>query len=126
MRNLPPALARWWLNRRLPGNLRAGDVCVIASADGGYKILKVLLVEPDVIHVRLYKDRFPRFPSGVRTEALNLGTINDTDGFGVGHLPLSRETFATGAPTRIGREAVTSEELEGYRLWEEHGGGTWG
>ena len=56
---------------------------------------------------------------------LSLGTINDEHGFGIGHLPLSARNFARWEPVIIAHEGVSSEELEGYNLWKESGGGVW-
>jgi hypothetical protein len=57
---------------------------------------------------------------------LSLGTVHDEDGFGIGHLPLSARNFAHWEPMIIGHEEVSPEELEGYNLWKESGGGVWG
>jgi hypothetical protein len=84
------------------------------------------MADQSTVHIRFYKDRFSKPPRHVDTATLSLGTIDDADGFGVGHLPLSRLTFAAWTPLRIQRESVTDEEREGYRVWEESKGGTWG
>ena len=120
------AVAGWWLTRRLPPNLSAGDVCAVISEDGGYQIAKVLKADRSIVHVQVYKERFPAVPAHVDTGTLSLGTIHDADGFGMGHLPLSRRSFAWWAPVRIQSESVCEEELDGYRVWEESGGGVWG
>ena len=111
---------------RLPANLGPGDICVVVSGDGCYGVAKVLAVDESAIHIRLYRDRFSKQPSRVDTASLSLGKIDDADGFGVGHLPLSRSTFAAWTPVRMQHESVIEEELEGYRLWEQSKGGTWG
>jgi hypothetical protein len=125
MRRALKAIAGWWLARKLPADFGRGDICVIAGG-GEYKIAKILMVDASTFHIRLYKERFSCAPTHVDTAALSLGKIDDKDGFGIGHLPLSRATFAAWAPLRIQRESVTDEELEGYRMWQESKGGTWG
>jgi hypothetical protein len=55
--------------------------------------MKVLAVDHSAIHVRLYKNRFTNRPQSVDTRELSLGSIDDPDGFGVGHLPLSHSTL---------------------------------
>jgi hypothetical protein len=45
--------------------------------------------------------KFAIRPQSVEMGALSLGSINDPDGFGVGHLPLSRGTFGSWAPGQI-------------------------
>ncbi len=106
-------------------DLSGGEICVFASEGNGYKVLKVLVTDETAIHIRLFKNRFSTPPAAVDTTTLTLGKIGDADGFGVGHLPLSRGTFASWAPVPIQREPVTEEELEGYSLWAESGGKTW-
>jgi len=115
---------RWWLSSKLPADLKAGDICLVASGDGGYKIAKVLVMDGSAIHIRLYKQRFSEIPRLINTSTLSLGTIHDAE-FGMGHLPVSRGSFASWAPIRFQNEPVTEEELDGYRIWEGSKGGTW-
>ena len=100
----------WWYARTLPRDLVAGDLCSIRSEDQ-FSIAKVLAISGDVIHIRLYKEKFNRRPLRVESGTLSLGGIDDPDGFGVGHLPLSRGTFSSWAPVRFQNEQVTDDEL---------------
>jgi len=77
------------------------------------------------VHIRLYKEKFASRPDCIDATGLSLGTINDEHGFGIGHLPLSARNFARWEPVIIAHEGVSSEELEGYNLWKESGGGVW-
>jgi hypothetical protein len=54
-----------------------------------------------------------------------LGTIYDADGFGMGHLPLSRKEFRSWQPVFITRTSLSKEELEGYEIGKQLGGGIW-
>jgi hypothetical protein len=119
------AVVRWWLDRRLPSDLKGGDICIVVSGEGGFKVAKVLKADATTIHIALYKNRYSEKPAEVDTRVLTFGTIDDSGGFGIAHLPLSRATFASWSPTRIQHCAVTEEDLEGYRIWEESNGGTW-
>lgn len=118
--------ARWAGQRRLPPDLGAGDVCSIQSGEGGYVIAKVLARDSGIVHIRLYKERFEWRPERIDTKSLTLGTVHDEDGCGIGHLPLEEGVFGSWGPVIIRREPVVEEELEGYRMWEESGGGAWG
>ena len=118
-------IARVVLQRRVPADLSAGDVCSVASGGDGYGVVKVLAVESETVHVRVYKEKYGWRPERIETAALSLGSIHDPDGFGIGHLPLSRPEFGGWEPVRINREKVADEELEGYRMWQESGGGVW-
>jgi hypothetical protein len=106
--------------------LSAGDICSIESGEGVFAIAKILALEPGIVHIRLYKEKFASRPDCIDATGLSLGTINDEDGFGIGHLPLSARNFARWEPIIIAHEGVSSEELEGYSLWKESGGGVWG
>jgi hypothetical protein len=118
------ALARWWLLRRLPTDLRSGDICVVPSGDEGYKIVKVLRTDASIVHIALYKNRYSHPPAQVDQVVLTFGSIDDAAGFGITHLPLSRATFAAWLPIRIQHSPVADGELEGYRIWKESNGGT--
>ncbi len=115
----------WCWARRLPADLRDGDICFIPSDGGGYSVVKILATDETTIHVRLYKSRFSEVPRFVNAGVLSVGTIHD-EHHGIGHLPLSRATFASWLPTKVQHEPVTEEELEGYRIWQESQGGVWG
>jgi hypothetical protein len=117
------AVAGWWLARRLPKDLGTGDICVVESGEGGFKIVKVLRADSSIVHVALYKNRYAERPAQVDPALLTFGTIDNSDGFGVGHLPLSRATFAAWLPVRIQHSPVSDDELEGYRIWEDSKGG---
>jgi len=85
--------------------------------------VKLLARDEGICHVRVYKQKFGSRPERVDPSKLSLGTIHDKDGFGMGHLPLSDEAFRAWQPVLISKTLVTSEELEGYRMWKEASGG---
>jgi len=126
MSSVLKAMARWWLGRRIPSDLHGGDICTVGADDEGYKIVKVLKTDASKVHIALYKNRYSQRPAQVDPAVLTFGTIDDADGVGIGHLPISRDTFASWLPVRIQHSPVTDEELEGYRIWEESKGGTFG
>jgi hypothetical protein len=105
--------------------LKVGGLYSVNDSEGTYRIAKVLALDEDAVHVRLYKNKFPSRPQTVDPSTLSLGSIDDKDGFGMGHLPLSREGFANWQPVFISQTSVSEEELEGYRMWKEAGGGIW-
>jgi hypothetical protein len=92
----------------------------------GYGVVKVLVVDPDVVHIRLYKNTFPERPSQIDPSRLSVGTIDDPDGFGMGHLPISRNEFQSWHPVLIMQSKVTPDELEGYEEWKKDQGGVFG
>jgi len=98
-------------------DLVPGDICAIKRDDSGFGVIKILVVDQHVFHIRKYKNRFPERPHEIDPKRLSIGTIHDPDGFGVGHLPISASGFGSWMPSRICHEEVTKEELEGYHCW---------
>lgn len=90
-----------------------------------FGVAKVLKIDPEIVHVRIYKEHFPRRPRSIDPAQLTLGTVHDPDGFGMGHLPLRTETFEDREPLFITHTPVTAKELEGYEMWKEAEGGVW-
>jgi hypothetical protein len=113
-----------WYYARSVRNLAAGDVCSIKSEDQ-FAVLKVLSKRDDVVHVRVYKGKFATRPSSIEMGGLSLGSINDPDGFGVGHLPLSCATFGSWLPAKFRCDRVTNDELIWVTEWERSGGSVW-
>jgi hypothetical protein len=101
-----------------------GGLYIVPSEDR-YGILKVLKVEDDIVHIRLYKNKFTEVPGRIDTSTLTLGTIFDKDGFGMGHTPLSLRTFISWRPQFLQPGLVGPEELEGYEEWKRANGGVW-
>jgi len=82
------------------------------SSDGDvFSIAKVLKLEPEIVHVRIYKQHFQQRPRSIDPAALTLGTIHDKDGFGMGHLPLRVTTFLSNDPRFLTHAEVTAQEL---------------
>src|SRR5215467_9941897 len=89
-------------------------------ADGDvFSIAKVLKLDPDIVHVRIYKQHFEQRPRAIDPGALTLGTIHDKDGFGMGHLPLRLSSFVQREPRFLTYAEVQPGELEGYNMWKE-------
>jgi hypothetical protein len=78
-----------------------------------FKVVKVLASDAAAVHVRLYKNSWPARPARVDPATLQLGSLSDEDGFGVGHLPLDRETFAGWEPVFLAATTLSPGELEG-------------
>jgi hypothetical protein len=96
--------------------------------EGGYysivdgervSVAKILKLEPDKVHVRIYKQQFSERPRSIDPSLLTLGTIHDQDGFGMSHLPLRLETFRKREPAFLTYAEVAPDELKGYEVWRE-------
>jgi hypothetical protein len=104
-------------------DVAVGGIYSISDGAGRFGIAKVLARDEGTCHVRVYKQKFANRPKKVDPSDLSLGTIHDKDGFGMGHLPLQDDAFRAWQPVLILSAPVTSEELEGYRMWKQaHGG----
>jgi hypothetical protein len=90
-----------------------------------FRIAKILKLDPDIVHVRIYKQTFHQRPRSIDPALLTLGTIHDCDGFGMGHLPLRLTRFKNREPWFLTYSEVKPEELEGYEHWKLAGGGVW-
>jgi hypothetical protein len=106
--------------------LKVGGLYSVNDGEGSYRIAKILALDDSAVHIRLYKNKYRSRPATVDASLLSLGTIHDKDGFGMGHLPLSRAVFANWQPVFLFQSTVTDEELEGYEMWKEGQGGVFG
>ncbi|MFL5766009.1 MAG: hypothetical protein ACJ77K_18840 [Bacteroidia bacterium] len=98
--------------------LRAGSICTVEDGDGKFGVVKVLVINDNEAHVKIYKNKYDSRPAKVDLSTLSLGNINDPDGFGIGHVPLERAGFDKWNPVEIAFEKVSDDELEGYNMWK--------
>jgi len=114
--------------RRTPVELElvVGGIYSTDNGDGSFGVVKVLAEDAGTVHLRLYKNRFTSRPGAVDPAELTLGGIDDADGFGIGHMPLARSEFMRWQPVLLTQQTVSEDELEGYHLWKEAGGGVFG
>src|SRR5882757_252286 len=80
-----------WNNK--PKALKAGAICSVDNGDGKFGVVKILVIDDKIAHIRIYKNKYNQRPVSIDTASLGLGSIYDTDGFGIGHTPLDRKAF---------------------------------
>jgi len=102
-----------------PKELKAGAICSVDDGDGKFGIVKILVIDTGIVHLRRYKNKFNQRPASIDITTLSLGSIYDKDGFGIGHTPLDRKAFENWQPVVLAYEEVSEEELEGYKIWKE-------
>jgi hypothetical protein len=107
-------------------SMTEGGIYSIDNGDGKFGVVKILKLEPGIVHVRVYKNKYAFRPSTIKVEELSLGGINDKDGFGMGHLPINENDFKGWKAVLLNKTEVNLEELEGYQVWKEAGGGVFG
>ncbi len=105
----------------------AGDLVSVVDDDGRFAVMKVLAVDKQGAHARLYVQRFATRPTANEIAETELQTApfgpDHPNPFSIGHLPLSHASFADWHPQLICSSEVAEDELEGYRMWEEAKGG---
>ena len=102
-----------------------GGIYVTPAENGGYHALKILKLDDRGVHVRLYSNRFSSVPSHIdETELYMAGVDHKPDeSLGMGHAPLSKQSFAMWNVQFVQQSTVSPEELEGYEMWREAEGG---
>ncbi len=101
---------------------QTGGLYSVDDGEGWFRIAKVLVVDNQGVHIRLYKNRWKHRPTSIDEKTLSLGTIHDKDGFGMGHLPLTKSAFQAWSPVLIKITTVIDSELDGYKEWQSSGG----
>jgi hypothetical protein len=106
-----------------PGSLYS----VSRGREGGFGVVKVLKFENNIVHARMYKEKFPTRPATIDPAALSLGSLAEGE-FGIGHMPMTLNMFLGWTPVLLagGSGGVSDEELEGYGEWKTAGGGVFG
>jgi hypothetical protein len=114
--------------REAHGPVLGGDLdatitpLISALVDGGYSVAKLLHVDRNGVHLRQYANRWEAPPVAVDPWQLRLDRF-DAPHFSISHVPLSRPAFAAMNPAFIRLAMRSTDELEGYRLWQEGQGG---
>jgi hypothetical protein len=99
--------------------IRPGSICTIEDGEGKFGIVKVLVINSEEAHLKIYKNKYAQRPAQVDISTLSLGSINDKEGgFGIGHIPLEREGFDNWKPVAVAFEELTEDDLAGYEIWK--------
>ncbi len=89
-------------------NLVEGGIYVSKNDEGTYRVSKILVLDEQAAHVRMYDNEFKTKPVDVSTADLK---------FLIGHAPMAREGFLLGQPELLKVEKVSEQELEGYKIY---------
>lgn len=118
-------IAFLWLTACAQSGWKEGGLYSVEGEKGGYSIVKILKLDIVGVHIRTYSNRFPQRPTDVDVSKLYMAGIDrkPDEELGMGHLPLSRESFSGWKPELIKVVPVVPDELEGYKMWEEAKGG---
>lgn len=102
-----------------------GGVYCTQNENGTYSILKILKIDDGGFHVRLYSNQFAQFSRQIDESTLYMVGMNrkPDERLGMGHAPVSKQSFLGWKATFIQKSTVRDEELEGYKMWLEGKGG---
>lgn len=111
-----PAAASQWLE---------GGLYVTPQENGSFVPLKILRVDNHGVHVRIYSNVYPTPPAHIDESTLYMAGVDkrEDEPMGMGHLPISSETFSDWGAEFVQQSSVVAEELEGYQMWLEAEGG---
>jgi hypothetical protein len=102
-----------------------GGLYYMRNDNGSYSVLKILKLDEQGIHIRLYSNQFPTPPTKLDESVLYMVGLNrkPNETLGMGHAPILRKSFPGWHATFFQQSKVTSDELEGYKLWLDAKGG---
>lgn len=105
--------------------LAEGGLYATPQENGTYSVLKILKRDGHGVHVRVYSNVYETLPRQVDEATLYMAGADKKDNelLGMGHLPISNETFAGWGAVFIQQSTVKPDELEGYEYWREAQGG---
>jgi hypothetical protein len=101
-----------------------GGLYSTPDENGGYSVIKILKLDPQGVHVRMYSNQFPEHPATLDESKLYMAGMDrkPDEPLGMGHAPISRRSFATWNARFIKIVPVKSDELEGYEIWNDGNG----
>ncbi len=112
-------------SRPAPAAWVEGALYVTPQDNGGFAPLKLLKVDEHGIHVRTYSNVYPAIPAAIDEATLYMAGMDRAAGepLGMGHLPVSRQSFVSWGAVFVQQSSVAEAELEGYQMWLEAEGG---
>lgn len=102
-----------------------GGLYVTEQESGRFVPLKILKVDEQGVHVRVYSNVFRAPPRTIDESTLYMAGMDrrDDERLGMGHLPISRASFSDWNVRFVQQSSVSAEELEGYNMWRDAEGG---
>jgi hypothetical protein len=106
-------------------NWAEGGLYYTRRKDGSYSVLKILKIDDQGVHVRLYSNQFAEPPKKVDETTLHMAGLHQkpNENLGIGHMPISKKSFVTWHATFVQQCTVSEEELDGYKVWLDDKGG---
>ncbi len=106
-------------------SFKAGDLLSVLAEDGQFGVMKVLVIDDNGAHVRLYGQRFSERPQLSDLHELSVVPISPEhrNPFSFGHMPFLYSSLDSWEPQVLGSGQVSEEELAGYHHWLKENGG---
>lgn len=107
------------------GQWLEGGLYIVPHESGNFVPLKVLKVDSQGVHVRIYSNVYAAAPAHIDEATLYMAGVDkrEDEPLGMGHLPVSNETFAGWDVEFVQQSSVSTEELDGYQMWLDAEGG---
>lgn len=108
-----------------PIQWQEGGLYVTEQEDGRFVPLKILKLDAQGVHVRVYSNMYPEPPAHIDESTLYMAGMERPDDvpMGMGHLPISTASFSGWEARFVQPSTVAAEELEGYEVWRDAEGG---
>ena len=97
--------------------LKTGDICTIDAGNGKYGIIKILSIEPERIHIKLFANRFIVRPEKIDIADLYMLSVDDEAANCAEHLPMDKGNFTKLDAQTVGSQSITREEANNYLTW---------
>ena len=99
--------------------LMEGGLYHTRNENGSFSVMKILKLDEQGVHVRLYSNQFSTPPTKLEASSLYMAGMDrkPNETLGMGHAPLSKKSFEGWKTTFFQQSTVKDEELEGYKMW---------
>ena len=99
--------------------VHAGDIVSVVTGADKFGVMKILAVDDNGVHARLYVQRFAERPLLANINELTVAAFdpNNENILSLCHLPLTHDHFALWEPDVITSQPVTDDELGAYYKW---------
>ncbi|MEM7478946.1 MAG: hypothetical protein AAF483_28520 [Planctomycetota bacterium] len=102
-----------------PSRIVVGGLYATKWDDGKFRIIKVLALDSETAHLRLYAEKFDRVSETIDSEQLTLGDVFGDGPVGLGHFPVAKSSFFNEERQFLKKEEVKESELDGFRTYME-------
>lgn len=104
---------------------KEGALYAVPQEDRTFTVVKILKLDDGGVHVRMYSNVFGSLPSKIDESSLYMAGLDHkpNERLGMGHSPISKKSFATWGAVLVQQSSVSPDELDGYQMWLDGGGG---